>query len=288
VNDFWAALSTHPFLQRALAAAMLASVASGVVGSYVVARRITAIAGGISHCLLGGMGVARYLQVTRGWDWLQPLHGAVVAAIVAAVIIGVVSIRWNEREDTVISALWAVGMAVGVLFISRTPGYGQDLMSYLFGNILMVSSKDLWLVAGLDAVVIALAVAFHEQLLGVCFDDEFARIRGVRAEGYYLLLLGLTALTVVLLVTVVGLVMVIALLSLPAAIGMQLGRSLRQVMVVATALSAAFTISGLVLSYGADLPAGATSIVIAGMCYLVVLAGVGLVRRLRKSRTPAA
>jgi len=288
VTEFWSALSTHAFLQRALAAALLASVASGVVGGYVVARRITSIAGGISHSLLGGMGVARYLQVTQGWDWLQPLHGAIVAAVIAALIIGVVSLRWNEREDTVISALWAVGMAVGLLFISRTPGYGQDLMSYLFGNILMVSSKDLWLVAGLDALVIALAVLFHEQLLGVCFDDEFARIRGVHAEAYYLMLLGLTALTVVLLVTVVGLVMVIALLSLPAAIGMQLGRSLRQVMVTATVLSALFIVSGLVLSYGADLPAGATSIVIAAACYLAVLAGASLARRLRRSRGPAS
>ncbi|MFH1539355.1 MAG: metal ABC transporter permease, partial [bacterium] len=153
MSEFIDAVAGYPFMRSALLVGLLASVACGIIGTYVVVRRITYIAGGISHCVLGGMGAANYLNKVHGWDRLQPLHGALAAALAAAAIIGVVSLRAKQREDTVIGALWAVGMAVGVLFISRTPGYSGDLMSYLFGNILMVSPADLWLIAVLDAVV---------------------------------------------------------------------------------------------------------------------------------------
>jgi zinc transport system permease protein len=286
--QFWAALSDHAFLRYALAAGLLSSVACGVVGSYVSARRITYMAGGIAHSVLGGMGAARYLQVVMGWDWLHPLHGAVLAALVAAVIIGLVSLRWRESEDVVISAIWAIGMATGVLFIWRTPGYSENLMSYLFGNILMVTPGNLWLVAALDAVVVVAGLAFYRQLVALCFDEEFARLRGVNVELYFLMLLCLTALTVVLLVTVVGLVMVIALLSLPVAVAGRFSRSLWQVMILAALLSAVFTTAGLAISYGADLPAGATTIVLAGAVYLVVAAGSALAGRLRHSRASSA
>jgi zinc transport system permease protein len=152
-------------------------------------------------------------------------------------------------------------------------------MSYLFGNILMVSKDDLKLVAGLDVVVLAVGVLFYNQFLAVCFDEEFARLRGVKVEFYYLLLLCLTALTVVLLVTVVGIVMVIALLTLPVAIAGYFARRLWSMMAVSAALSAAFTAGGLAISYGPDLPAGATTIVLLGIAYLLVLAGARFVRR---------
>jgi zinc transport system permease protein len=175
-------------------------------------------------------------------------------------------------------------MAIGILFIARTPGYDQDLMSYLFGNILLVRGSDLWLMLALDVVVVALCAALYPQLQAVCFDEEFARLRGLKVELYYLLLLGLTALTVVLLVTVVGIVLVIALLTLPAAIAGQLTSTLRGMMAAAAVLSIAFTITGLAVSYGPDLPAGATTIVIAGLAYLMVLIG----RRLLRRSAPAA
>jgi len=171
-----------------------------------------------------------------------------------------------------------------VLFIWLTPGYSQNLMSYLFGNILMVSATELWLVAGLDALVLVASLLCYKQLVAVCFDEEFARLRGVPVEFYYLLLLGLTALTVVLLVTVVGLVMVVALLSLPVAIAGHFSRSLKQVMVIAAVLSAAFTTLGLAASYGADMPSGAVTIVMAGAAYLLVAVGVGLGARARRRR----
>lgn len=269
--EFLTDLQQQTFLQYALLTGILASIACGIIGSYVVTRRITYIAGGIAHSVLAGMGAARYCESVYRWEWLHPLYGAVVAALIAAIIIGLVSLRARQREDTVISALWAIGMAVGILFILRTPGYNEDLMSYLFGNILMVTSDDLWLIGGLDALVVIVGLLFYNKLLAVCFDEEFARLRGIRVEFYYLLLLCLTALTVVLLVTVVGIVMVIALLTLPAAVAGQFSRRLWQMMALSALFTILFTTAGLAFSYGPNLPAGATTIVLAGGVYLAVL-----------------
>lgn len=267
--QFLTDLQTYPFLQYALATGILAGVACGVIGTYVVVRRISYIAGGISHTVLAGLGAALYFQKAHGLAWCKPMYGAVAVALLAAVIIGLVSIYAREREDTVIGALWAVGMAVGILFISRTPGYNSDLMSYLFGNILLVSEGDLWLLAGLDVIVVALGLLFYNQFLAVCFDDEFARLRGLNVGFYFILLLCLTALTVVLLVTVVGIVMVIALLTLPAAVSGLLSKTLRSMMLFSTILCILFTTSGLAISYTPDFPAGATTIILAGAAYLV-------------------
>jgi zinc transport system permease protein len=281
MNEFTEALRTSTLLQNALAAGLIASVACGIVGSYVVARRITYIAGGIAHCTLGGMGAAQYFNKVHGWSWADPLLGATLAALLSAIIIGWVSLRAKQREDTVISALWAIGMAVGVLFIARTPGYAEDLMSYLFGNILMVSREDLLMMVVLDALLVGLGALFYNRFLAVCFDEEFARLRGVSVEFYYLLLLCMTALTVVVLVAVVGLVLVIALLTLPVAVAGHFARRLWTVMLLATVISMGLTAGGLAISYAPDLPAGATTIVLAGALYLAVVIGARLVRTAR-------
>jgi len=273
VTEFVQALATYAFLQNALAAGLLASVGCGVVGTYVVVKRITFLAGGIAHAVLGGMGIAYYFGA-------RPLTGAVVAALVTALLVGWVTQRWQQQEDTLVGALWAVGMAVGILFISRTPGYSVDLMSYLFGNILMVTRADLYLMAAIDAGILALVVLFYKPFLAVCFDEEFARLRGVRVGAFYLLLLAMVAITVVLLIQVVGLILVIALLTLPAAIAMQYVGSLARIMGLATLLGAAFTTGGLALSYAPDLPAGSTMIVLAGVAYLASTLAQPLRRRL--------
>jgi zinc transport system permease protein len=268
VSEFLSDLQQFTFLQHALLTGILASVACGVIGTYVVVRRISYIADGVAHTVLGGMGAALYVQKVYHWDAVVPLYGALITAIVAAIVIGLVSLWAKQREDTVISALWAVGMAVGVIFISRTPGYAEDLMGYLFGNILMVSTNDLWMLAGLDVVIIAMGLLFYNQFLAVCFDHEFARLRGLNVELLYLLLLCLAALTVVILSTVVGIVMVIALLTLPVGIAAQVCKTMWGMMVVSTVLCAIFTTLGLILSYVPDYPAGATTIVLAGAAYL--------------------
>ncbi len=278
VSSFWVDLLSHPFLQTAVLAGVLASVASGMVGTYVVVRRITYIAGGISHCVLGGLGAAGYLQVVWGVTWATPTRGALLAALLSAAIIGLVSLRARQREDTVIGALWSIGMAAGVLFISQTPGYAQDLSSYLFGNILMATPEDVWQILLLDVVVLAAVGLFHRQLLAVCFDEEFARMRGVRSELFYLLLLMLVAVTVVLLVKVVGIILMIAVLTLPAAVAGALARTVAQTMALAVLIGAALIALGLAISYQQNLPAGATIVVLSGVVYLVS-AAIGASRR---------
>ncbi len=281
--EFFDALGdpTIPFLRHALLAGVLASVAFGIVGSYVVARRITYIAGSISHCVLGGIGAGLFLEHAVGVAWLDPLVGGVVAALLAAVVIGLVSLHAGQREDTVIGAVWAVGMAIGLIFLAKTPGY-VDPMAYLFGNILLISKGDLWIVLGLDVVVVLLGVLFYRKFVAAAFDEEFTALRGVRVRLHYLLLLSLTALTVVLLVQVVGIVMVIALLTLPAAAAGQFARQLWQMMALAVVFCMTFVTSGLAVSYVHDLPTGPTIILIAAAAYLLAALGVQSARWLRR------
>ena len=264
MTEFLASLLEHRFLQYALIACVLASLGCGIMGSYTHVKRITFLAGGISHAVLGGMGIAWFLGSS-------PMAGALIASVIAALLIGWIHLNWHHHEDTLIGAVWSIGMAIGILFISRTPGYNQDLMSYLFGNVLMVTPDELWLMAGLDAVVLLLVFALYKYLLAVCFDTEFALLRGLPVRTLYLLLLVMVALTVVLLIQVVGLILVIALLTLPATIARMVTRTLAGMMVLASLLGMAFTTGGLALSYAPDLPPGATMILVAGVSYVIVL-----------------
>ncbi|MGD0898370.1 MAG: metal ABC transporter permease [Thermoguttaceae bacterium] len=274
MNDFIDALRDPdiPILRDALWTGLAASVALGIIGTYVVTRRISSIAGAISHSVLGGIGAALYLQVVAGWRWCDPMYGAVAAALLAAVVIGLVSLYAKQREDTVIGALWAVGMAVGLLFFAKTPGY-TDPMSYLFGNILTITRDDLWHVIALDVLVVGLGAVLYNKFFAVCFDQEFAELRGVRVKIYYMLLLCLTALTVVLLVRVVGTVMVIAMLTLPAAIAGHFARQLWQMMILAVLGCMVFTAVGLGVSYRFDAPSGPVIIILAAATYLAVVLG---------------
>ncbi|MBN1395806.1 MAG: metal ABC transporter permease [Pirellulales bacterium] len=268
--DFLEALNDPAvaFLRYALLAGLLASVSLGVVGSYVVVRRITYLAAAIAHCVLGGVGAAVYLQQTQQWAWCNPMFGATAAALLAALVIGLVSLYAREREDTVIGAVWVVGMSIGLLFFYKTPRF-VDPMSYLFGNILLVSARDVWMVAAMGAAVAAFGLGFYNKLLAVCFDEEFAALRGVRARLYYLLLLCLTAVAVVLMVRVVGIVLVIALVTLPAAVAGHFAQRLWQMMILAVLCSMACVFAGLAISYPTDLRPGPTIVLIAGAAYLL-------------------
>jgi zinc transport system permease protein len=270
--DFLNAL-TDPqsiFLRYALIVGLLSSVALGIVGSYVVTRRISYIAAAISHCVLGGIGVSIYLE--RQWEqaWCDPMLGAVVAALLSALLIGVVSLYAKQREDTVISAVWAIGMAIGLMFLYITPGYTDPMSYVLYGNIWLISYQDVWSVAVMDALVVLLGIGFYPKLLAVCFDEEFAELRGVHVKLYYLLLLCLIALTVVLLVRVVGILLVIALLTLPAATAGHFARRLWHMMAIAIVLCMFFIGGGIAVSYAQDLPSGPVIIMIAGAFYLIV------------------
>jgi zinc transport system permease protein len=281
MSDFFAALTdpSFAFLRYAVLAGLLSSLAFGVMGAYVVTRRITYIAGAISHCILGGVGPCLYLKYNHGVSWMDPMYGAIAAALTAALIIGAASLYAKEREDTVIGAVWAVGMAVGLLFIGKTQGY-VDAMSWFWGNILLISEGDLWWMVGIDVAVLVIVAVFYNRFLAVCFDQEFGSLRGVRVDLYYLLLLCLTALTIVLFVRIVGIIMVIALLTLPAAVAGQFTKRMAPMMGLAVLFCAAFTVGGIGVSYHYELQTGPAIILLAGGVYLVVVLG----KRLRLIR----
>lgn len=271
------------FLRLALAVGVLASPALGVIGTLVVTRRISSIAGAGAHAALGGVGIALYLQRVMLWSWCTATVGAVAGALAAALLVGIVSLTAREREDTVIAVVWALGMSLGLLFLDKTPGY-VDLQGFLFGNILLVTSKDLWMTVALDLLVVIPAVIFYNPLLASCFDGTFAILRGVRTSLFYLVLLALTALTVVLLINVVGIVLVIALLTLPAAAAGCFTRHLWSMMVWSGILSALFISSGLVLSFFFSLPSGPVIVLVAALVYVVSLL-IG--SRRKRERGPA-
>lgn len=250
----------YEFMRNALLAALLAGVACGVIGAYVVVKRLVSISGGIAHAAFGGVGLGYFLGI-------DPLLGVLPFSLASAVGIWLVSRKGKLSEDTAVGIFWAMGMAAGVLFIGLTPGYAPDLFGYLFGSILTVPRSDLRLMLGLDAVILAVVCLRYKELLALSFDEEFAKVSGVRVEAMYLMLLCLVAVTVVVLIRIVGIVLVIALLTIPAAIARQHTRSLPGMMLLSTALGAALTIGGIWLSYTLNLASGATVILLSGAAF---------------------
>ena len=255
------------FVRNALGAGLLSAVLFGVLGAVVTVKRIAGLAGAISHAVLGGIGLALFLSARGIVPGFPPIAGALIFAVISAALIGVVSLKAKQREDTLINALWAIGMSLGVLFIAKTPGYA-DPMSYLFGNILLVTGRDLVLLAILDILVLALVWRFYPQIEASAFDEEFAKTRGVPTQAVFLILLAVTAVAIVLLQTFVGIVMVIAMLTLPAGTAGFAARNLAGMMIGGVLLSSIFSALGLVVSWSLDLPAGAVVVVIAGGVFL--------------------
>ena len=276
MSDFWQALMDPDagFLRTALLMGLLASFAFGMTGSLVVVKRISYVAGAISHAVLGGIGAALYFQRAHGIEWMHPLLGALIAALMAALVISWIRSTGFDREDSVIGAVWAVGMATGLVFIAKTPGF-VDPMSYLFGNILILSTTDLVLVGVMDAVLLIVMIFGYNRLQALCFDEEQARLRGLNVTAYYTVLLCIIACTVVLLVSVVGVVLVVALLTIPAAMSSRSARSLAGMMIVSSLLTMVFVSIGIAFSFISDWPVGPTIILIAGAAYL----GLSVVRR---------
>jgi len=280
---FFSALANpaFPFVRNALFAGLLSSILFGVIGAVVTVKRIAGLAGAISHAVLGGIGIALYLSATGKVPGITPMMGAIVFAVLAAAIIGVVSLKAKQREDTVIQAVWAIGMSIGVLFMAKTPGY-TDPSSYLFGNILLISNKDLILLFVLDVVVILLAWRFYPQIEATSFDEEFAQVRGIPTQKVFLLMLTITAVAVVLLQTFVGIVMVIAMLTLPAGTAGYWAKNLAAMMGLGTLFSALFSFGGLAAGWILDVPVGAMVVVMAGAVFLGTAATKMLVTYSRK------
>jgi len=269
-------LFQYGFIGNMFAAGFLASIACGIMGTYVVVKRLVFISGGISHTCFGGIGLAYFM----GFD---PMIGALLFALTTATTLGLVSLKTHIREDSTIGVFWAVGMALGLLFISKTPGYVPDPMSFLFGNILLVKSQDLLLMSLLVVVIATVVLLFYRQILALTFDEEFARISGVPTERLYILLLTLVALTIVLFIKVVGVILVIALLTIPATIAGFFTHDMRRMMVLAVLTGVIITTIGSLASLQYDIPSGATIVVVAGLA-LIIAAGM---RKLQERATPA-
>jgi len=257
---------SYPFFQRALIAGLLAAVACGIVGTFVVVRGIASISGGLAHAAFGGVGLG-YLM---GFD---PTLGALGFGLASAFGVEVAERRLKQGIDTLIAMVWAIGMALGIVFIALAPGPEPDLMGYLFGNILFVPARFLFFIAGLDLVIVGVVIFLFRRLEAVSFDEEFAWVIGMPVEALSLLLLALVATTVVILIRVVGVILVLALLTMPAAIARHWTDSLAPMMVLATIVGAVCITVGLFFSwmlssvFSLDVPTGPAIILLAAFGY---------------------
>jgi zinc transport system permease protein len=252
------------FMRNALAAGLLASVICGIMGTLVVVNRIVFLSGGIAHAAYGGIGLAFYFN----WPYLP---GTIGFSLFAAMVMAAISHAVKHRADTIIGVIWALGMAFGIILIDMTPGYNVDLMSYLFGSILTVPRSDLLIMAIVGVIMTALIVYYYQDLLAMSYDEEFARIRGVPVKKLYFGLIGMLAVTIVLVIQVVGLILVIALLTIPPFIVEKYANSLVHMMVASSLLGAVFTVTGLWFSYRYNLTSGASIIMVSGIVFLVFL-----------------
>ncbi|PLY06861.1 MAG: hypothetical protein C0625_07925 [Arcobacter sp.] len=252
----------YDFIQNALIAGILVSLAAGIIGSLVVVNKITFLAGGIAHSSYGGIGLAIFLGI-------PVLFGATIFAVLTAIIIASITLKNKNRIDAIIGIMWAFGMAIGIIFVDLTPGYNVDLMSYLFGSIIAVSSEDIIYLSILDLFIVGLVFLFYKQILSVSYDSEFASLRGINVKFFYTLILILAALSVVAAIKVVGLILVIALLTIPTYLAEMFAKRLSSMMILSSLLATFFTIMGLIISYYYDISSGA-SIIIVGVFTLLL------------------
>ncbi len=266
-------LLQYAFVQRMFIAGFLASIACGIIGTYIVVKRIVFISGGIAHTTFGGIGFAYYLQYL-GILFIEPLVGALIFALTAAIIMGLPFIRKRLREDSTIGILWVVGMALGVLFLNqvdRSKIIVQDPVSILFGNVLLIKMQDLYLMVGLLVLIIFVTIVLYKDLHILTFDEEFARISGIKVDLLYLILMILVALTTVVLIKVVGVVLVIAMLTIPAAISNLFTHNLKNMMIFAIIIGCIVTFYGSIISLNYDLPPGATIVISLAFLFIVAI-----------------
>jgi zinc transport system permease protein len=264
VPSLFDALS-YEFMRNALLAGLLAAVLCGIIGPFVVVKRLAFISDGISHAAFGGMGVCFFLGI-------DPLLGAVPVALLVALVLGLVSSETIRSMDALIGVLWAAGMAVGIVFVYKTPGYAPNLMTYLFGNILLASRQDLAVTLGLATCVLLTFALFFKGIVAVAFDEVFARVQGVPVRFLFCLLLSMIALSVIILIQVVGIILVVALLTIPPVISLMLWKDLWSVLAGSVLVGVGITLGGLLLSFYYDLPSG-PAIIILGAVLLVGVYG---------------
>jgi zinc transport system permease protein len=252
------------FMRNALMAGVLASIVCGVIGTLVVVNRMVFVAGGVAHAAYGGIGIAAFFG-------LPFMVGTLGFSLLAAMVMALITLKIRHRADTVVGVIWAGGMAVGIILLDLTPGYNVDLMSYLFGSILTVPVSELWQMLAMCVVIILVVAFYYNDFLAISYDEEFAALRKVHVNALYFLLLGMIALSVVLIIRVVGLILVIALLTIPPYIAEKHTKSLRQMMILSSLMSCGFTVAGLWVSYSLDLTSGAAIILVAAAGFFISL-----------------
>ena len=265
---------SYDFMRNALYASLLVGVACGLIGTLVVLNRIVFLGGGIAHAAYGGIGLAYYF----GQD---PMLGAILFSILSALGMGLVHLRTKARSDTLIGVMWSIGMAIGIIFVSLTPGFKADLMSYLFGSLLAVSGADLRLMAVVVVLVIAFVVLLYRSLQAISFDETFSTVRNLPVAVLYLVMLVMIGLTVVVAMRVVGLIMVIAMLTIPPATANLFLKDMKGMMLLSIGLGWLFSTVGLIVSFALNLQAGSVIILVASLSYLLAAGVIKLVVHLK-------
>ena len=270
MNDPFSAILTYDFLRHAAEAALLASISCGIIGSYIVARRMVFISGGITHASFGGIGLGYYFGI-------HPILGAALFSVFSAIGIRLASRKSEIREDSAIGILWSLGMAIGIIFIFLTPGYAPNLMTFLFGSILTVTPTDLYLMVALAIITVLIFTFFYRTILYVSFDEEYARSHNAPVETVNYLLLILIALAIVLHIRVAGIILVISYLTIPQTTANLFVSDLRKIILLSVLISFLGSIAGLMLSFYMNIPSGATIIFVFVLIFLVAR----LIRTLR-------
>ena len=268
----------YEFMQNALLAGLFASIVCGIIGPFIVARRMVFISDGLSHTAFGGLGLAYWLGI-------NPLYGAFAFSLSAAVIIGILEEKKLYRNDLLIGIIWAVGMAVGLTFIYITPGFAPDLMTFLFGNILTVSRTSIYIFFLLLIVVTASVAVFFHGFVAITLDEEFARSRRLPVKALTIALMILVALTIVLLIQIVGIILVIALLTIPVAIGNELSQHFNRVILFSMMTGMLMCLSGLIVSYHVEFPSGPAIILIGGVLLAAIKTTKALSRRVKINKS---
>lgn len=261
--NFIAEIFQYKFLAHAALACLLCGIACGIIGTYVVCRRLVFLSGGITHASFGGIGMAYYFGA-------NPLLGALIFSILSAWGIETFTSCKQIREDSAIGLIWSLGMAIGIIFIYLTPGYAPNLMSFLFGNILSVTSTDIVWMAIVDAVILLIFATMYRPILYVAFDREYARSQNFPTRIISYLMATLVAITIVISIRVVGIVLLISLLTIPAVIGNLISKSFSRILVYGSVIAALSAFAGLYISYKTNIPSGASTIFVLTLTLIAV------------------
>lgn len=262
--DFFVALFSQTIFCYALCAGFFASVVAGVIGTLINLKNVATISGGIAHAILGGIGIAYFFG-------LSEIGGALVFALVVALLISWIHFYFRENENVVITALWALGMALGLIFMYLTPGYSTDLTTYIFGSLVFLTQAEVVLIGVLAGGLVLIVGLFYRQFVALIFDPEQAELRGLRTKLIYTLLIGLIALSVVILLKITGLILLLALLTLPAAVSRMFSKNIPRIMLLAAVLCFGTVLLGFCLAYFFELPTGAVIVLTLGLVYFGAL-----------------